>query len=81
IAPAFKDRAGGYTRIMRLQKRASDSSEMAILEWVNYIPVAPKKKKAKDEKTATAGTKESSKAKSKEEGKSKGKESTAKAAK
>ena len=51
VAPAFKDRQGGYTRIMRLQKRASDSSEMAILEWVNYIPVAPKKKKpAKDDK-------------------------------
>ncbi len=45
VAPAFKDRAGGYTRIMRLGRRGSDSSEMAILEWVNYIPQPPKKKK------------------------------------
>jgi len=53
VAPAFKDRAGGYTRIVRLGRRASDSSEMAILEWVNYVPEAPKKKsKADDKKTA-----------------------------
>lgn len=50
VAPAFKDRAGGYTRIIRLGRRASDSSEMSLLEWVNYIPQPPKKKKmpAKD---------------------------------
>ncbi len=50
VAPAFQDRAGGYTRIVKLGRRASDGSEMAILEWVNYIPPAPKKK-AKKEKT------------------------------
>jgi large subunit ribosomal protein L17 len=47
IAPAFKDRQGGYTRIMKLGRRPSDSSEMAILEWVNYVPPAPKPKKEK----------------------------------
>jgi large subunit ribosomal protein L17 len=47
VAPAFKDRQGGYTRILHLGRRASDSSEMAILEWVNYIPQPPKKKKEK----------------------------------
>lgn len=47
IAPAFKDRQGGYTRVLRLGRRASDSSETAILEWVNYIPQPPKKKKEK----------------------------------
>ena len=45
VAPAFKDRAGGYTRIIKLGRRASDSSEMSLLEWVNYIPQPPKKKK------------------------------------
>ncbi len=49
IAPAFKDRNGGYTRIIRLYRRGSDSSDMAILEWVNYIPQPPKKKKKKEE--------------------------------
>ncbi len=48
IAPAFKDRAGGYTRIMRLGRRSSDSSEVALLEWVNYIPKPPKKKDKKE---------------------------------
>ncbi|MCB1068931.1 MAG: 50S ribosomal protein L17 [Kiritimatiellae bacterium] len=43
VAPAMKDRAGGYTRIMKLGPRSSDGSEMAILEWVDYIPVARKK--------------------------------------
>lgn len=56
VAPAFKDRQGGYTRIFHLGRRSSDSAEMAILEWVNYIPQPPKKKKEKAgaEKTAPA---------------------------
>ena len=44
VAPAFQDRAGGYTRIPKLGKRSSDSSEMALLEWVDYV--APVKKSA-----------------------------------
>ena len=66
VGPAFADRAGGYTRIYKLGTRASDSSEMALLEWVNYVPPAPKKKKkAKDAKGATpeADAKEASAAK------------------
>lgn len=52
IAPAFKDRAGGYTRIMKLGRRG-DSAEMAILEWVNFVPQPPKKKEdVKGEKKA-----------------------------
>lgn len=56
VAPAFADRAGGYTRILKLGTRASDSSEMVLLEWVNYVPEPPKKKEgkaAKGEKAAT----------------------------
>jgi large subunit ribosomal protein L17 len=34
VAPQFKDRPGGYTRITKLGQRRSDGSEMAILEWV-----------------------------------------------
>ena len=37
IAPAFADRAGGYTRIVKLGRRISDSSEMVLLEWVDTI--------------------------------------------
>ena len=35
IAPTFADRAGGYTRIVKLGRRISDSSEMVLLEWVD----------------------------------------------
>jgi large subunit ribosomal protein L17 len=56
IAPAFKDRAGGYTRIIKLGRRSSDSSEMSFLEWVNYIPKPPKKKKESSKgKTESGG--------------------------
>lgn len=38
VAPSMKDRLGGYTRIIKLGKRMSDSSEMCILEFVDFIP-------------------------------------------
>ncbi len=54
VAPVFADRAGGYTRIVKLGKRLSDSSEMAILEWTDTIvdqaPVADEPEKKSDEK-------------------------------
>ena len=34
IAPSFESRSGGYTRTLKLGRRMSDSSEMALLEWV-----------------------------------------------
>ena len=34
IAPAFGDRPGGYTRILKLGPRRSDSTEMVLLELV-----------------------------------------------
>ena len=45
VAPAMKDRQGGYTRMVKLGKRMSDSSEMCILEWVDFVPKAKKAKK------------------------------------
>ncbi|MFN0067324.1 MAG: 50S ribosomal protein L17 [Limisphaerales bacterium] len=37
IAPVYKDRAGGYTRIVRLAApRRGDAGETAILEWVDF---------------------------------------------
>ena len=41
IAPAFKERNGGYTRIIRMGQRQGDAAQRAILEWVDYVPVAP----------------------------------------
>jgi large subunit ribosomal protein L17 len=36
IAPAQKDRHGGYTRIIKMGQRPGDSAQKAILEWVDY---------------------------------------------
>jgi large subunit ribosomal protein L17 len=68
IAPGFKDRQGGYTRIVKLGPRQSDSAPVAFLEWVDYVlkiedgaetastekaePKAKKAPKAKAEKKA-----------------------------
>ncbi len=41
IAPAFKDRNGGYTRIIRLNQRQGDAAQRAILEWVDYVAPTP----------------------------------------
>jgi len=48
IAPLFKERNGGYTRVMLTGKRAGDNAQMAILEFVEKPKVEePKKKEAK----------------------------------
>ena len=54
IAPQFKERHGGYTRIVKIGRRPSDSSEMVLLEWVGIKPPERKKKKeAPDNKKKT----------------------------
>lgn len=44
IAPQFKDRPGGYTRIVKLGQRGGDAAEMVVLEWVNLAPVDKRRK-------------------------------------
>jgi len=41
IAPAQKDRNGGYTRIVKMHQRQGDASQLAILEWVDITAAAP----------------------------------------
>lgn len=57
IAPRFKDRPGGFTRIIRLGQRRGDDAMMVKLELVEKpetkekpTPKKGKKKKKKDEK-------------------------------
>jgi large subunit ribosomal protein L17 len=35
IAPAAANRQGGYTRVIKLGLRASDSAPMALIQWVD----------------------------------------------
>lgn len=59
IAPHFKDRRGGYTRVLRLGKRrAGDGTELALLEFTAVIEAPEKPKKPKKEKAAPAKSEE-----------------------
>jgi large subunit ribosomal protein L17 len=49
IAPASGERNGGYTRIIRLGQRQSDSAFMALIEWVDS-PIAVEEKPAEERK-------------------------------
>jgi large subunit ribosomal protein L17 len=56
IGPRFKDRAGGYTRIIRIGARANDGADMVILELVDRKEDDKKaeREKRKAEKKAKA---------------------------
>jgi large subunit ribosomal protein L17 len=47
IAPLFKGREGGYTRVLRLGYRAGDGAQMALLEWTAVFETPAKKAKKK----------------------------------
>jgi large subunit ribosomal protein L17 len=40
LGPRYKDRAGGYTRIIKAGIRASDAAPIAIIEFVDRDPAA-----------------------------------------
>ncbi len=54
IGPRFSSRPGGYTRLVRVGRRAGDNAEMAVIELVERTPAAEPeagdKKKGKTEK-------------------------------
>ena len=55
IGPRFKERPGGYTRIIHVENRVGDNAPMSILELVEKSEKAePEKKAEKAEKKAAA---------------------------
>lgn len=63
IAPRFKDRSGGYTRILRKGPRFGDGAEMAFLELVDYQDLHFKAGKASASAKASADKPAKAKAK------------------
>lgn len=51
VAPRFKDKIGGYLRLIKLGKRHSDNTEEAILTWSVEEVKKQDKEKKKDNKT------------------------------
>jgi large subunit ribosomal protein L17 len=76
VAPRFKTRPGGYTRLVHVQNRVGDNAPMAILELVEKSkpeekPAEPEKKPAKTKAAKGGGDQGASEKAEKKPGKQK----------
>ncbi len=61
LAVRFKDRPGGYTRILKVGSRPGDNAQVALIEWVDYT--LPKQEGEGTEKSAKPAKKAAAKKK------------------
>jgi large subunit ribosomal protein L17 len=54
IADRFKARPGGYTRLVRVGRRAGDNAELAVIELLDRAAAAPAAEEKGEEKAAKA---------------------------
>ncbi len=55
IAPQFKERPGGYTRVVKFERRRGDAAPLSVIEFTGTSEMAgnkPKKKSARREKAS-----------------------------
>ncbi|MBR6215573.1 MAG: 50S ribosomal protein L17 [Spirochaetaceae bacterium] len=71
IGPRMKDRAGGYTRILKIGFRQGDAADMVILELVDYKLDVEGKKEKKESKPAKKDAEKAETKKPAEKGKKK----------
>lgn len=45
IAPRFKNRSGGYTRLIKTGRRFNDDASMVIMQWVEDVQIKNEKTK------------------------------------
>ncbi len=82
IAPKFKDREGGYTRVYKLGWRQGDGAPLSLVELVTYAPAEEKKSRVERAKAAigrVAPRRKGKKEKEEVEEKKKGREKIEKA--
>jgi large subunit ribosomal protein L17 len=65
VAPRFKDRNGGYTRMVKLGRRSGDGAPVAVVELVGF-ETAVKKQKDRQARVEAKKEKEKKKAKASE---------------
>jgi large subunit ribosomal protein L17 len=58
IAPAYADRHGGYTRLIKLNNRKNDNAPVSLIEFIDLAPDVPESKDSEVVEEKKGDTKE-----------------------